>query len=107
MDEREAKDFLVQQTVEQAALERIPLSDLEKRMMYFTETGYVPENPIELNEEFESQYDTEEYEEKISKLLKNGYKRIAAESAMKRETWDEAIRVLSAGDHYILVMWPL
>lgn len=33
----EAKDFLVQQTAEQAALENAPLSDLEKRMMYFTE----------------------------------------------------------------------
>ncbi len=30
----EAKDFLVQQTAEQAALENVPLSDLEKRMMY-------------------------------------------------------------------------
>ena len=35
---REAKDFLAQQTAEQAALENVPLSDLEKRMMYFTET---------------------------------------------------------------------
>src|SRR5713101_9480648 len=34
---REAKDFLVAQTAEQAALEGVPLSDLEKRMMYFTE----------------------------------------------------------------------
>lgn len=32
----EAKDFLVRQTAEQAALENVPLSDLEKRMMYFT-----------------------------------------------------------------------
>ena len=32
----EAKDFLVQQTAQQATLENVPLSDLEKRMMYFT-----------------------------------------------------------------------
>jgi hypothetical protein len=30
------KDFLVEQTTIQAALEGVPLSDLEKRMMYFT-----------------------------------------------------------------------
>ena len=42
----EAKDFLVQQTAEQAALENVPLSDLEKRMMYFTETDECPEDPI-------------------------------------------------------------
>jgi hypothetical protein len=40
----EAKDFLVRQTAEQAALEGVPLSDLEKRMMYFTETGECPED---------------------------------------------------------------
>jgi len=37
MNVREAKDFLVHQTAEQAALDSIPLSDLERRMMYFTE----------------------------------------------------------------------
>ena len=104
MDEREAKDFLVQQAAEQASLEDVPLSDLEKRMMYFTESGYVPEDPIKLNEEFEAQYDTQEYEEKISKLLKNAHKRISAESEAKRQTWDDAIKVLGAGDHYIMVM---
>jgi hypothetical protein len=72
---REAKDFLVQQTAEQAAIEGVPLSDLEKRMMYFTESGYVPEDPIALNDEFEAQYDSGEYEQKISKLLKHAYQR--------------------------------
>jgi hypothetical protein len=61
MQIREAKDFLVAQTAEQAALEGVPLSDLEKRMMYFTESGYVPEDPIKLNEEFEAECDTAQY----------------------------------------------
>jgi hypothetical protein len=55
----EAKDFLVAQTAEQAALEGVPLSDLKKQMMYFTESGYVPEDPISLNDEFGAQCDTE------------------------------------------------
>ncbi|MGB2900309.1 MAG: hypothetical protein WBB89_13655 [Candidatus Acidiferrum sp.] len=42
MKVREAKDFLVAQTAEQASLEGVPLSDLEKRMMYFTESGSSP-----------------------------------------------------------------
>jgi hypothetical protein len=33
----EAKEFLVSQTAIQARLDDVPLSDLEKRMMYFTE----------------------------------------------------------------------
>ena len=52
---REAKDFLVQQTAEQAALENVPLSGLEKRMMYFTETDECPEDPIALNDAFETE----------------------------------------------------
>ena len=39
MQVREAKDFLVQQTAEQAQMEDVPLSELEKRMIYFTERG--------------------------------------------------------------------
>jgi hypothetical protein len=107
MDEREAKDFLVQQTADQAAIEGIPLSDLEKRMMYFTESGYVPEEPIALTEEFEARYDTPEYERKVSKLLENAHKRISKESDAKRKIWDEAIGVLRGGDHYLLVLWDL
>jgi hypothetical protein len=51
---QEAKDFLVQQTAEQAQLEGVPFSDLERRMMYFTEIEEMPEDPIQLNEEFEA-----------------------------------------------------
>ena len=66
MDTRQAKDFLVQQTAEQAALENIPLTDLEKRMMYFNESDPTScENPIELNDEYEEHYDTRENEGKI------------------------------------------
>jgi hypothetical protein len=37
MNVREAKDFLVDQAAQQAAIDGVPLSDLEKRTMYFTE----------------------------------------------------------------------
>jgi hypothetical protein len=107
MQVREAKDFLVQQTAEQAQLEGVPLSELEKRMMYFTESGYVPEDTIALNEEFEAKYDTQEYEQKLAKLLEHAYKRVSEESSAKRKIWDDAIDSLRAGDHYLLVLWDL
>src|SRR6202030_2207102 len=51
LNTKQAKDFLVEQTVEQAALEGVPLADVEKRMMYFTESDATScENPIELND---------------------------------------------------------
>ena len=100
----EAKDFLVQQTAEQAALENVPLSDLEKRMMYFTETGECPENPITLNDAFEAEYDNDEYEAKVSKLMHHAYLRNKKENPESLRRWKEAMRELSKGDHYILVL---
>ena len=77
---REAKDFLVQQTAEQAAFENVPLSGLEKRMMYFTETGA-----------FEAEYDTTTYEKKISLLMAQAYRRIERESPEKLRLWEQRI----------------
>jgi hypothetical protein len=102
---REAKDFLVQQTAEQAALDNVALSSLEKRMMYFTETGECPEDPIALNDAFEAEYDTTTYEKKISLLMARAYRRIKRESPEKLCLWNNAFRVLSKGDHYILLFW--
>jgi hypothetical protein len=105
MNTKQAKSFLVQQAAEQAALENVPLSDLEKGMMYFTESDPAScDNPIDLNGEFEEKYDTEEYEIKISRLLHHAYKRLKHEDAEKLSNWNEAIQTLRKGDHYILVL---
>ena len=105
MNAKEAKDFLVQQTAEQAALENVPLSDLEKRMMYFVENDLSScANALELNEEFEAQYDTGQYETKIAGLLRRAYKRLKTEDPAKISNWDEAAKTLSKGDHYLPVM---
>jgi hypothetical protein len=100
----EAKDFLVQQTTEQAQREGVPLSDLEKRMMYFTEGPDASVDSATLNEEFEAQYDTAEYETKIARLMAHACRRLKKESPDAARTWDAAIRELRKGDHYILVM---
>ena len=101
----EAKNFLVEQTAEQAALENVPLSDLEKRMMYFTETGECPEDPITLNDAFEAEYDTLVYEKKISRLMARAYSRIKRDNPKKLRLWNDAFGVLGKGDHYLLLFW--
>jgi hypothetical protein len=106
MNVREAKDFLVQQAVEQAFLEHVPFSDLEKRMMYFTETGECPEDPIELNSAFEAEYDSAEYEKKVSTLLRHAFLRLKKENPQSIRTWNAAIQELQKGDHYILLFLP-
>ena len=108
MKTKQAKDFLVQQAAEQAARESVPLSETEKKMMYFTESDTTScDNPVTLNEEFEAQYDTAEYETKISRLLHHAYDRLKLEDPEGRRTWDQAIRMLRRGDHYFLVLWDI
>jgi hypothetical protein len=65
MKTKQAKDFLVLETTQQAARENIPLSDIEKKMMYFRESDATScDNPSELNDKFEAQHNTAEYEAK-------------------------------------------
>jgi hypothetical protein len=108
MKTKQAKDFIVQQTTEQATLENMSLSDIEKKMMYFTESDATScDNPVELNDEFEAQCDAAEYEAKISRLLHHSYTRLKVEDPERKRSWDQAIRVLRNGDHYILVLWDV
>jgi hypothetical protein len=100
-----AKDFLVEQTAVQAALDGVTLTDLEKRMMYFTEEPDSAENPIVLNDEFEAEYEMATYEAKMSKLLRRAYARVKKKNPETARTWNESIRILKRGDHYILVLW--
>jgi hypothetical protein len=104
MNIREAKDFLVQQTAQQASVENVPFSDLEKRMMYFTESDGMTEDPVELNNAFEAEYDTAEYETKIGKLMAHAYSRLKKENPQSVRAWDEAVQELRKGDNYILLL---
>lgn len=102
----EAKDVIVNEIARQADLEGGSLSDLERRMLYFTESGDCPEDVFKLNEEFDAEYDSEEYEKKIAGIAKRAYKRLKKEDPGAKKLWDDAVRELSEGDHYILLMVP-
>jgi hypothetical protein len=100
---REAKDFLVQEIATEAQAEGIPLSNLERRILYFTESDDAIEDPATLNEQFTAQYGAAEYERKISRLVARAYRRLKRESPAKLSLWNDALRVLRKSDHYILV----
>ena len=104
MQVNEAKDVLANEIVRQASLEGSSVSDLERRMLYFTESGDCPEDPIELNDQFEAEYDTQDYENKIAGLAKRAYKRLKKEDPVGARRWDDAARELKKGDHYILIV---
>src|SRR3954471_23291708 len=66
-----AKQFLLNRLIQQASLDEIVLSDLEKRMFFFSELSANPD--WEANEKFEAEYDDSEYEKKVAKLLRHAY----------------------------------
>ena len=104
---REAKEFLVARIVEEANREGVPLSEVERKMLYFSETGWTLPNMMEVNEEFDRNYDQDDYERKITGLISNFEKRTRAENKQEWNTWTSAVRTLSEEDHYLLVMMNL
>jgi hypothetical protein len=103
-NQREAKEYLVSKIVEEAQREGVALSEVERKMLYFTESGWTLPDIMEVNEEFDREYDQDTYETKIAKLSQRIVKRIRKEQPEEYEAWKEAVHRLSKGDHYLLVM---
>jgi len=101
---REAKEFLVARIAEEAQREGSPLSEVERKMLYFTETAWTLPDIMEVNDQFDREYDAAEYEKKIADLIRNARKRARKEGRPEFDAWSEAIRILRKEDHYLLVM---
>jgi hypothetical protein len=84
--------LLIQQTVEQAALEHGPFSDLERRVICFTESGDCPEDPTALNDAFEAEFDSAAYEKKVTRLMPAAHRRLQKEDPEKPESAFERSR---------------
>ena len=92
---KEAKDFLVGKVVAQAAREDVPLSERERKLMY-----YSVEDPSSQTSEEECGDDPES-ETKVSDLIARAYKNDSEKGRFKA-----AFKKLSEGDHYLSVMNP-
>jgi hypothetical protein len=99
---REAKELLVSRIVEEADREGTSLSELERKMLYFSETGWTLPDIDKVSEAFDNTYDQGDYEKKIARLLRHAAKRARKNS--EYDTWWKAIRRLQGEDHYLLVM---
>lgn len=102
MDSAAAKQFLIARVLEEAEFERVSLSEVEKKMLHFTEVHPSLPDIYEVNEEFERTCDADEYEDKIAGLLKHARDR--DQSGGLEQQWKEALNALKKEDHYILVM---
>ena len=104
MDSAAAKQFFISKVIDEAGLERVPLSDVEKKMLYFTEQHPTLPDILEVAAKFERDYNGDEYEEKISALLRNARDRDKNGSLSHEQQWEDAVDALKKEDHYILVM---
>lgn len=101
---REAKEFLISELVAEAQRENVPLSEIERKMLYFTESGWTLPDMMKVYEDFDREYDQAKYEQKIAKLVTKADKRIRKTSRDDYERWWAAIRFLQREDHYMSVM---
>ena len=96
-----AREFLISKVLKQADEDGILLSELERRMLSFSE-GAASADDIEAAEQFENEYDSDAYEAKIARLLRRAYERDA--KLGQKHLWHDAVRALRREDWYIVVM---
>ncbi len=101
---RDAKEFLVSRLVTEAQREGIPLSEVEREMLFFSETGWTLPDIAEVSAAFDRSYDQTKYEQKIVRLVRKFCAGTRADNRGEFDAWMEAIRTLGGEDHYLLVL---
>jgi hypothetical protein len=99
---REAKEYLIRRIVAQAHRDSIPLSDIEQKMLHFSETGWTLPNMMEISQEFDQTYEQDEYESKIGQIIRRIHDQLDAN--FDDNGWGEALKRLREEDHYLLVL---
>ena len=99
--ERDAKEFLVAEIEREADRQGRPLTEIEQKMLYFSESGWTLPNIGEAAETFDQQFDAKEYERKVAGLARSARQQAGSTGAA---AWSDAVKRLEAGDHYLLVM---
>jgi hypothetical protein len=98
---RAAKEFVVEQIVAEAKHQGVLLSDVERKMLYFSETDWTLRDIDEVADAFHREYDDDQYERKIAGLVRGARQRAADQ---KKAAWSDAIDCLSREDHYVSLM---
>jgi hypothetical protein len=66
---RDAKEFIVSRITTEAQRQGVPLSEIERKMLYFSETEWTLPDMAEVNDAFDREYDQAAYERKIGKII--------------------------------------
>src|SRR6202050_5956977 len=86
---QQGKEFLISQILEEAEREDVPLSEIERKMLQFTEMQESLPDIYDVNDQFEREYDTGEYEKKIAGLVRRSYRRGGKRKKEKKEKREE------------------
>ena len=97
-------DFLVGRIAAEAERHGISLSDIERKMLDFSETGWTLPDIAQVNEAFDREYEQAAYEKKIARLIRSIRATDRKENPQQFGAWTRAVRAIRAEDHYILVM---
>jgi hypothetical protein len=101
---RDAKEFLISRIITESQCENIPLSDVERKMLYFSETAWTLPDIAEVSDAFDRDYDQAEYEKKIGALIRSLCAKARKNNRYEFEAWKEAEGVIRREDHYLLVL---
>jgi len=84
---REAKEFLISKIVEEAIREGTVLSEIERKMLYFSETDWTLPDISAVSDEFDRGYDQGEFESKIAGLVRHAYNNILQDYGDEYDKW--------------------
>jgi hypothetical protein len=101
---QETKEFIAAEIAAQAQRDAVPFSEIERKMLLFSEAGWAPPDIMEVNDEFDRQYDSDEYEKKVSTLIRHLDQRLRQDSPAEYEDWKSAVTYLKPKDHYVNIM---
>ena len=102
--EKAALDYLASHIAAEAEREGAPLADVERKMLYFSETDWTLPEMAEVSAEFDRDYLDVEFENRIAGLISKLTKGFDGGNPEEQENWDAAIKKLSEGDRYLMVM---
>jgi hypothetical protein len=97
----EAKHYLVDKIVSKAEWEGIPLSEIERKMLYFSDADWALPEVQKVRTEFNHNHDLEEFQQKIAGLVHKIQTGVDAHQGLEKVAWDQAVEVLQGGGHFL------
>jgi hypothetical protein len=101
---KDAKEFLVGRILDQADREGAPLTEVERKMLYFTERHAQMDGMSAISDEFDRDYDQNAYEKKMAAIAHRAYKHDKRHDSEAARRWLAAASHMKSEDHYLTVI---